>query len=349
MKPVVIITGANGFLGTHLVRYYEKRADVRALILPGSSTVPLQGVHCRIYEGDVTKPDSLRELFTLAPGQECLVIHCAAIVSIRTSGNRPMREVNIEGVRTILRLTLAAHAKLVYVSSVHAIPELPAPQVMTEVSSFDPKRVRGAYAKTKAEAANLVLRAVREKGLWACIVHPSGMLGPGDYGRSHLTQMVVDTLNGRLVAGVAGGYDFVDVRDVTEGIARAAQRAAPGDCYLLTGHACTVPDLLHEITDVVHQKPIQSRLPLWFAKLTAPLAEGYYLLLRQPPLYTSYSLYTLSSNHHFSCEKAKRELGYRPRPLQETVRDTVVWLLQQGRIRPSRAARCREAMKKAGT
>lgn len=340
MKPIVIITGANGFLGNHLVRYYEHLADVRALILPGTSKVPLQGVRCTIYEGDVTKPDSLKDLFTLPPDRECLVIHCAAIVSIRTGNRRPMQEVNIEGVRTILKMTLAAHAKLLYVSSVHAIPERPAPQVITEVSSFDPKLVRGAYAKTKATAADLVLRAVREEGLWACIVHPSGMLGPGDYGRSHLTQLVVDTLNGRLVAGVSGGYDFVDVRDVTKGIALAAKKGNPGDCYLLTGHACTVPDLLNEITRTVQLKPVKSRIPLWFAKLTAPFAEGYYLLLRQPPLYTSYSLYTLSSNHRFSCEKAKQNLGYRPRPLEETVRDTVVWLLKQGRIRPSRAAKC---------
>lgn len=87
--------------------------------------------------------------------------------------------------------------------------------------------------------------------------------------------------------------------------------------------------MFHEISG---RRRVRTILPLWFARLTAPLAELYYKLLRQPPLYTAYSIYTLTGNARFSHEKAARELGYTVRPFTETVRDTMRWLKEQGRI-----------------
>lgn len=87
--------------------------------------------------------------------------------------------------------------------------------------------------------------------------------------------------------------------------------------------------MLHNITG---KKEVKTFLPLWFAKLTAPLAELYYRILRQPPLYTAYSIYTLNTNATFTHAKATKELGYQPRDLRQTLNDTVSWLKSQGRI-----------------
>ena len=115
-------------------------------------------------------------------------------------------------------MCLKYHVKrLVYVSSVHAIPERPKDEVISEINQFDPRDVVGLYAMTKSKATQIVLGGVL-LGLDAVVVHPSGIIGPNDYGHGYCTQLVMDYLDGRLTAGVNGGYDFVDVRDVADGV-----------------------------------------------------------------------------------------------------------------------------------
>lgn len=334
MKKLYIVTGANGFLGNHLVRKLtaDPEQEVRALILPGDPVKALAGLPCQVYFGDVTQKESLREIFQTSGDEEVCVIHCAAVVSIKSKRDPKLWQVNVEGTKNVGEMALKTGAKMVCVNSVHAIPEQPAGQVITEVSRFDPNLVKGYYAKTKAAAAQCVLEMVKNQGLNACIVHPSGMLGPGDFGNSHLTQLVIDFSKGRLTACVKGGYDFVDVRDVADGVLSACQRGKSGECYILSNKRMEVRQLLDEISHARHAKKIRIVLPMWVAKLTAPLSEIYYALLKQPPLYTRYSLYTLSANSLFSHEKASRALGYQPRALQETVVDTVNWLRESGRI-----------------
>lgn len=328
---IYIITGANGFLGNNLVRELTKNPnhEVRALVSSLDRADALKGLRCKIFAGDVTKPDSLDKIFDVPQNAKVYVIHCAAIVYIKSKPNPVLHSVNVGGTQNIIDKTLEIGAKLVYVNSIHAIPELPHGETMTEVDYFDPTKVEGAYAKSKAEAAQLVLDAVKNRGLDACIVHPSGIIGPYDFKTSHLTQLIIDTMNGRLKAGVKGGYDFVDVRDVVAGIIAACTRGKPGECYILSGRYVSVPDLLKMIAVASGRKPIKTYLPLWLAELTAPLSEIYYNIKKQPPLYTKYSLYTLRSNSNFSHAKADRELGYHPRPTEETITDTVKWLMSK--------------------
>ena len=157
------------------------------------------------------------------------------------------------------------------------------------------------------------------------------MLGPYDFGHSHLTQLVLDFCSGKLTACVKGGYDFADVRDVADGILSAAERGRTGECYILSNRYVEIRELLDAISEVRGTKKIRVVLPMWIAKATAPLSEVYYAIRKQPPLYTRYSLYTLCTNAHFTNEKAKKELGFSNRPLSETVADTVRWLEEQGR------------------
>ncbi len=335
MSKIYIVTGANGFLGNNIVRELNQTqptAEVRALVSSPEHADAVSSLHCQVYVGDVTKPDTLTKIFTVPADAEVYVIHCAAIVYIKSQPNPQVFQVNVIGTRNIVEKTLEIGAKLVYVNSVHAIPELPNHAVMTEISHFDPTKVEGEYAKSKAEAAQYVLDAVQNRGLNACIVHPSGIIGPYDFKTSHLTQLILDTATGRLKAGVKGGYDFVDVRDVAQGILAACQKGQPGECYILSGHYITIPNLLRMIAEATGRKPITTFLPMWLAKLTAPLSELYYNLKQQPPLYTKYSLYTLESNSNFSHAKADRELDYTSRPPQTTVNDTVKWLQEVGKI-----------------
>lgn len=332
-KKIYIVTGANGFLGNNVIRRLEQTgAEIRALVLPNESVRSLEGLNCTIYRGDVTRKDTLDEIFAVDPEAEVYVIHCAAIVYIKSRYNPKVYDVNVNGTKNVAEKVLEHGARMVCVSSVHALKEKPNRGLMREASSFDPEAVKGLYAKTKAEIANDILELTREKGLDACIVQPSGIIGPRDYGNSHLTQLILDFARGRLTACVRGGYDFVDVRDVADGIVQACEKGRKGECYILSNRYVEVKELLDDVSEVRGMKKIRTVLPMWFAKMTAPLSELYYKMRRQTPLYTRYSLYTLTANAHFSNRKAACELGYRNRDFKETIRDTVRWLEQNGRI-----------------
>lgn len=335
MKEIYIITGANGFLGNNIVRALEQKSDcqVRALVSSIHRADALSGLNCEIFEGDVTKPETLKDIFTVPTEAKVYVIHCAAVVYIKSKPNPAVHEVNVLGTKYVAEKTLEIDGKLVYVNSVHAIPELPKGETMQEVTEFDPAKVEGIYAKSKAEAARNILEMVRTRGLDACIVQPSGIIGTYDFKTSHLTQLIIDTATGRLKAGVQGGYDFVDVRDVVAGILSACEHGKAGECYILSGHYILITELLKMVAQATGRKPIKAFLPLWLAKFTAPLSEIYYSLKKQPPLYTKYSLYTLESNANFSHAKASRELGYTTRSPKSTIDDTVKWLKEAGRIK----------------
>ncbi len=335
LKKIFIITGANGFLGNNIVRKLveDKNNEVRALVLPDDRTNSLEGLNCEIYTGDVTTEDSLNDIFEIKENNvELYVIHCAAIVYIKSKYNPKVYEVNVNGTKNVIQKVLEKNAKLVYISSVHAITEKPNNETITEIKDFNPDKVDGQYAKTKAEIAKYILEMVEKKGLNACIVHPSGMIGPNDFSNSHLTQLIIDFANGRLTACVKGGYDFVDVRDVADGIINACYKGKSGECYILSNRYVEVKELLDIVSEVRNTKKIKIILPMWLAKLTAPLSEVYYSILKQPPLYTRYSLYALTSNSNFSNKKARRELDYKNRELRETIKDTVTWLKEKNKI-----------------
>lgn len=335
MKKVYIVTGANGFLGNNIIRKLSQNEEneIRALVLPNHEIKALDGLNCKIYYADVTKEETLEEIFNVDEEAQIFVIHCAAVVYIKSKYNQKVYDVNVTGTKNIVKKVLEKNAKLIYVSSVHAITEKANKEVMTEITDFDPDKVKGQYAKTKAETAKYILKMVKKTNLNACIVHPSGIIGPNDFGSTHLTQLIVDFSNGRLTACVKGGYDFVDVRDVADGIINACQNGRRGECYILSNKYIEVKELLDLISEVQNKKKIKTILPMWIAKLTAPLAELYYKILKQPPLYTKYSLYTLSSNSNFSNEKAKKELNFKNREMKETIRDTVTWLKEHNRIK----------------
>ncbi len=329
MKRIYIVTGASGFLGNNIIRMLEHddNAEVRAFVLNGESISSLNNLKCSIYYGDVTKADTLNSIFDGSGDAEIFVIHCAAVVYIKSKYNSRVYDVNVNGTKNIVDKVLEYNAKLIYVSSVHAIPEKSDGNLISEVSIFNPDDVVGLYAKTKAEAARYVMDSVKDKGLNACIVHPSGILGPYDFSNSHLTALVREIVRGKLPMCVKGGYDFVDVRDVAKGIIMACDKGKMGECYIMSGEFVSIKKLADLVCDVVGRKRIKVVLPIMIAKIVAPFYEMYYNVKGKTPLFTKYSLYTLSSNSNFSNEKAKRDLGFVNRNITDTVKDMVMWIL----------------------
>jgi len=163
-------------------------------------------------------------------------------------------------------------------------------------------------------------------GLPALLVHPSGIIGPYDEGRNHLVQLAGDFIDGKLPVCVRGGYDFADVRDVANGCLLAAEKGRVGQGYILSGQYLSVSHLLRRVGTLCGKRP-PLLVPMPLARLAAPLIERRAKARGTRPLYTLYSLLALTSNSNFDNQKARAELGYFPRNIDETIQDMTRWLM----------------------
>lgn len=314
-----IVTGATGHIGNVLVKeLYDHGYQIKMLVLP-KDDVRFVEPYGEIVSGNILDVAFLRRELRDVD----IVFHLAGIVEIGSGKKKLLWNVNVQGTKNIVDVCLENKIRrLVYTSSVHAIEELPKGVVQTESNHFDPRLVKGTYAKTKAAATAYVLSKQHE-GLEIVVVHPSGVIGPFDYKLSNVSQMFIDFLMGRLSAYLKGGYNFVDVRDLVFGIRRAAEVGRDGECYILSGSAITVKQLLDEIAFVSGRKRVKTKLAYWFIFAMSYFAEAYYYIAKQKPLFTHYSIVVLHSNYLFSNEKAVRELGFRTRDIKDTIRDTM--------------------------
>lgn len=331
MYDKYLVTGATGFLGRAVVEALARRgARVHALVLHDDPYINLLPKEVHTVIGDVYAENSLTDFFADADGRTC-VIHCAGIVSVASRPGAKLYQVNVGGTWRVLRQCMKRNVgRLIHVSSVHAIPEKPKGCIITEDCEFSPGLVDGDYAKSKATATELVFAAA-ERGLNTSIVFPSGIIGPGDLQGGSFTSMAKSFLAGKLPLAVRGGYDFVDVRDVANGLLACSESGEPGKGYILSGHYVTIRKMLQLVgkTAKLNYRPIC--LPLGLAKLAAPYYERRSLKDRKPLFYTPYSVSVLDSNGRFSHAAASERFAYQPRPVEETLRDMTAWLLEQRR------------------
>jgi len=214
--------------------------------------------------------------------------------------------------------------KLVYTSSIHALERPPIGVPITEKLGFDPQNPAGPYDRTKAQASLLVQQAARD-GLNTAILCPTGVIGPYDYRRSEMGELILSFMQKRVSFLIEGAFDFVDVRDVALGQILARERGAPGETYILGGERIELK-LLHDLVQKVTGKetPVIN-FPLPVALIIAPMAEWYYKITNSRPRFTRYSLETVVSNSDIRSDKARSELGYLPRTLASSIADTVRW------------------------
>lgn len=328
MYDKYLVTGATGFLGRAVVEELARRdAQVRALVLPDDPYAHLLPEKVRSIAGDVCDKDALASFFADADSRTC-VIHCAGIVSVASRPGPKLYQVNVGGTWRILRQCIAHNVgKMIYVSSVHAIPEKPKGCLITEDCKFSPGLVDGDYAKSKATATDLVLDAAAQ-GLNASIIFPSGIIGPGDVQGGSFTSMAKSFLAGRLPFAVRGGYDFVDVRDVAQGLLACCERGLPGKGYILSGHYATIGRMLQMVGAAANRRYRPICLPLSLARLAAPGYERRSLRAGKPLFFTPYSVSVLGSNGQFSHAAASARFAYEPRPMEETLQDMAAWLLR---------------------
>lgn len=329
---MILVTGAAGHLGNVLVRELVERGEtVRALLLPGEDRTPLGDLPIEQIEADILDYPALSNAFRGIN----TVYHLAGIISILPGQNPVLRMVNVLGTRNVIHASLEHGVRrMVYTSSIHALRRLSHGVVIDEKVPFDPEAAISSYDQSKAQASLEVLKAV-PLGLNAVIACPTGIIGPYDFRLSEMGKIILDCLEQKPQLYVDGAYDFVDVRDVAQGLILANQQGKRGETYILSGEQLTVRRLLDSIKQITGKGFVRIRLPFRLAQLVAKVTPLYYRLTRTKPRFTPYSLETLAGNSVISFEKARRELGYSPRPLSVTIADTIRWFIQNKSLLPA--------------
>ena len=330
-----LVTGAAGFLGGTICRQLiERGEDVRAFVLPGDPAIQYVPKEAEIVEGDLTDMDSLKKLFGVEEGTETIVLHIASIVTVNPEYSSKVMEVNVDGTKNIIQLCLSHPEckKLVYCSSTGAIPEAAMGQAIREVRRFDPDEVVGCYSRSKAMASQAVLDAVHEHGLNACIVHPSGIMGPEDYAIGETTGTLIKIIKGEMPAGIDGSFNLCDVRDLAAGTIAAADKGKAGECYILANEPVSFRDFSRMVSDEAGCKKVGMFLPIWAANMMGGMMEKQAKKKGTKPMMTRFSVYNLARNNKFDSTKAVRELGYSTRSYRDTIHDEIQWLKETGKI-----------------
>ena len=322
----VLVTGAAGHVGGNLVRaLLERGLRVRALVR--SDVRALEGLDIERVVGDLEDSESLHR--AVAGVQQ--VFHCAAFIDVEGRQEARMHAINVVGTRHLLEASLKAGVeRFVHVSTVHTLDPIPKDQPLDESRSLQDGPDAHPYERTKSQGEMEVLKAV-ERGLHAVIVNPTGIIGPHDYKPSRMGEALLQIARGELPALVKGGYNWVDVRDVSETLIQAAEKGRAGERYLAGGRWMALPELAELARPHMPSPPPRFSVPLWMAWAGVPFSVTWAWMRRERPLFSAGSMHMLTHQcREVCCDKAMEELAHSARPIEETLADTFDWYRAQG-------------------
>jgi len=327
-----LITGATGFVGSAVLRQLLAAGhDVRALIRPKSDRRNLTGLPVEIVYGDLTDRPSLDHGM-----KGCAALfHVAADYRLWVPKAQEMYEVNVVGTRNIMHAALNAGIKrIIYTSSVGTLGLTQDGSPADEETPTSLKHMIGHYKRSKFMAEAEVKRLADEQGLPVVIVNPSTPVGPRDIKPTPTGRIIVDAASGRMPAYVDTGLNLVHVDDVAIGHLLALERGRVGDRYILGGWNLTLKEIFCAIAVITGQTPPNICLPHRLVFPIACVSEAWARLLsRREPRVTLDSVRMARGKMFFSTEKARRFLGFSPRPVEEALRDAVAWFRENGYIR----------------
>jgi dihydroflavonol-4-reductase len=312
-----LVTGAGGFLGSHLARALARRGDeLRVMARRRSNLAPLEGIDYDRCSGDVTDRRAVRRAME---GVE-RVFHVAGRTSLRASDREAVFDTNLRGARLVFEEALAAGVeRVVHTSTVGAIGVAKPGGTADETTPFEIGGLGDAYVNSKHEAELEAFR-LASQGLPVVIVNPTFVLGPDDPTGTSM-RLVRRFLQGRIPAYVDGGLNIVDVRDVATGHLLADEKGKVGERYILGGRNFTFDRLFADLARISGVSPPPLKLPAAIAARGAELARR----LRLPVAVSPEEIRSASQWWTYRNAKAKRELGFHPRPHEQTLEDAVAW------------------------
>lgn len=324
---ICVVTGASGHVGANLVRLLlEKGSKVRVLVR--KDTQAMDGLPVERFDGDLSDLGSLSACFKNA----VTVFNCAGRISLTGLPDAGFESANIEGVRNVVRACLNAKVpKLIHVSSIHAFADPGGDEILDETKPLVSLNSHAWYDSSKAEGQRIVFAAACRE-LHTVIVNPSAVLGPFDFKPSSMGGFILDLCLGKIPLLVNAGYNWVDARDVADGILRAESHGRSGESYLLTGGWRTLEDLSLNIRNMTGIKTVTKAVPVPFAAIAARVNWTFCRLTGKMTKLTPFTIKTIQTHRFASSGKAERELGYKSRPFEDTIRDTVLWFQENGML-----------------
>lgn len=323
----VLITGANGFLGSWLTKALtEKGFDVSILVRPTSDLSELSGLKFNKVYGDVTDLDSLNKAFAGMDG----IFHLAGVVAYKKKDRPLMEKVNVLGTQYVLDAMEKQNVKkLLHLSSVVAIGASSSPKIiLNEDSPYTIGHLNLGYFETKKAAEDLVKARLKNQSFEAVMVNPSTIYGPADAKKgSRSVQLKV--AQGRFPFYTSGGVSVVGVDDVIDGILKAWDKGRSGERYILSGDNWTIRELFEAIAQEAQVPPPKMKLPN-FALHGLGMVGDFLAQFGIKGGISRENAWTSTMYHWFDNSKARRELGFSPKPARFAIQQSVQWMKNHG-------------------
>jgi dihydroflavonol-4-reductase len=323
-----LVTGATGFVGSHVARWLaDQGAELRLLVRPTSLTANLEGIAGERVAGDLREPESLRKAMA---GCEA-VFHVAADYRLWTREPQEMYRSNVEGTRNIIQLAQQAGVRrVVYTSSVATMGFTSNGRLADENSPVGLGDMIGHYKKSKFQAEQVALEAGRA-GVDVVVVNPTTPVGERDIKPTPTGRIVVDFLKRKFPAYVDTGLNLVDVAEVARGHLAALEKGRSGERYILGGENLTLKQILDKLAAITGLPSPRVKLPYAVAMASGVVDTAVTgLLLRREPRVTVDAVRMGRKKMFVSSAKAERELGWKIVAVDDALQRAVEWFRSQG-------------------
>lgn len=323
----VAVTGASGHIGNTLCKeLLSKGYEIKALLHDDEDDLRKPGIE--LIRGNILDKNSLVQLCR----EVDYVFHLAAKISIDKKEQDLVYQTNVKGTQNVVEVCKSEKVKrLIHFSTIHTYDPHPLEEELNETRS-QLNHTKMIYEQSKLEGQNIVLNAAKD-GLDAVIVQPTAIFGPNDFKPSLTGQALIKIYNNNLPMLVPGGYDWVDVRDVVNGAIAACTKGRKGEKYIFSGHWLSLKHLSTKIGVITNIKTPQRTASLLLAIIGIPFINVYAAIKNEHPLYTRDTIDILKLSHrNISCDKAKKELDYTSRPIEDSIKDTFEWYKKNGMV-----------------
>jgi len=320
-KPV-LVTGASGFVGSHIVRLLVARGrKVRVLLRKTSKQDALQGLPIEIFYGDVLDPDSLRAAMVGCDS----VFYSVVDPRFWLSDPAPIYRNNVDGLVNAMDVALECGVKrFIFTSSMGTLGFNPDGPV-TEDIPFNWRDRAPPYILARLAAEERLLEYCRERGLPGVALCVANTYGPEDFQPTPHGNALWETANGEMGVAVDSSQPTVDIRDVAESALLAEQYGRSGERYIIANEYVSNREF-YALAAAERGNPPPRIVPRWLAWTIAWLAERYFKLIgRKDYLLSTDAVFLSNAFKELDNSKARRELQWNPRPVKDTIRDAVAW------------------------
>lgn len=318
-----LVTGATGFLGWHVARLLMERGHkVRALCRPTSE---LRELDAERVEGDLRDAASLERAVAGCDR----VFHVAADYRLWSRRSEELYQSNVEGTRNLLNAAQRAGIeRVVYTSTVGCIG-IPKDRLGDETERADERSMAGHYKRSKWLAERVAIQKARE-GFPVVIVNPTAPVGDHDWKPTPTGKIILDFLRDRMPAFIDTGLNLIDARDVAEGHLLAAEHGRAGERYILGAENLTLQQILERLASLTGKKAPTTRIPYVVALTAGMVSTAMANVTGKQPLAPLEGVRMARKKMFVSHAKATRELGFQPRPVNESLLRAITWFRENG-------------------